>query len=244
MESDDVIKYISEQEATDVSYTQIGDSKHDTLIVSFSSNIHYGFERKKSLVNLRKEFPTFDILYMRNKDGWYVEKLNGIGNNINDTISFFNELFASYENVVLTGISMGGYASILFGSLCNATSVVAVNPQTNLSEMCFQMKTRKKPRFFESLKNIENLIINDAEVKKYREISDYINETTKYYVYSEGDSLYDTWSKKLRVLEKILHGDYHIEKLLKYPNISYKQLPIVKNLPFISEHLKKLILTP
>jgi hypothetical protein len=61
--------------------------------------------------------------------------------------------------VICLGVSSGGYAAILFGSLLNINHVIAFIPQT----------LRRN-------KNID---------EKYRDISKFINETTKYYLYGD-----------------------------------------------------------
>ena len=53
--------------------------------------MHYGFERKSSLLTLQEDRGDFDILYLRNKDKWYLGKLKGIGTNINHSLSFFKK---------------------------------------------------------------------------------------------------------------------------------------------------------
>ena len=113
---ENAIAYIEAQEATEISYVKIGNN-NKKLIVSFAGNRHGGFERKKSLIKLKYQRNDFDVLYLRNQNKWYLGGLNGIGKNINCTIAFLKKEFSKYDKVLCTGISAGGYASLLFGSL-------------------------------------------------------------------------------------------------------------------------------
>lgn len=218
---ENIIEYVNEIEKTDVSYVRVGHGESPNLIISYSSNIHTGFERKKSLVKLKCELNTFDIIYIRNPNGWYIGNLFNIGKDVSDTIKFLENVAKPYKNVVFTGFSMGGYASILFGSLLNIKRVVAVNPQIDLLGMCNQLQIRKKPRFFNPFKKIYNLITTNELAKKYADISRYINKNTEYIIYSDGDNQFHKWAKKLRAMEIALHGDYQVEKITQYDNVKW-----------------------
>jgi pimeloyl-ACP methyl ester carboxylesterase len=50
--------------------------------------------------------------------------------------------FAGYERVVFAGVSMGGYASLVFSSLVPGAHVVAINPQTTLDPDLVPWETR------------------------------------------------------------------------------------------------------
>ena len=95
---EDAMKYIEEQEATDISYVKIGDNSKN-LIVSFASNGHTGFDRKTSLMKLKYQRNNFDVLYLRDDCKWYLDGLNGIGENIDSTIAFLKKEFAQQEDV-------------------------------------------------------------------------------------------------------------------------------------------------
>ena len=65
--------------------------------------------------------------------------MDGLGENANDlyeTIDFIKNLISKkkYKNVYAIGSSAGGFAAILFGNLLNFTKVLAINPQTVLTE--------------------------------------------------------------------------------------------------------------
>ena len=65
---------------------------------------------------------------------WYHKGIKDITNNIFETVLYLNKIIedGNYEKVIFMGISAGGYAAILFGSLCNVSNVIAFIPQTIL----------------------------------------------------------------------------------------------------------------
>ena len=60
----------------------------------------------------------------------YHNGIVGISNNIDETLPHLQAQIAPYSNVIFLGVSSGGYAAILFGSLLNVKSVLAFIPQT------------------------------------------------------------------------------------------------------------------
>jgi esterase/lipase len=95
---------------------------------------------------------------------------------------------SGYKNVIFLGTSSGGYAAILFGSLLNVNSVVAFTPQTVRLD-----------------KNID---------EKYRDISQYINDSTNYYLYGD-----------LNVKnEKDTHHISHCDRISHHPNVYIKRV--------------------
>jgi hypothetical protein len=68
---------------------------------------------------------------------WYHKGIKEITNNIDDTVLYINNIIKSgnYNKVIFMGTSAGGYAAILFGSLCNnVNNVISFIPQTILKE--------------------------------------------------------------------------------------------------------------
>ena len=139
------LNYVQSEENIGKSFAYVNTGCKN-LVVSFgSANRHGGFDRKTSLCELKHTHGDLDILYLRdvkirnikNKKpegigNWYIGGLSGIGKNINHTIYFLKKIFEKYENVICMGTSMGGYASILFGSILNVNCVIVGNPQTDL----------------------------------------------------------------------------------------------------------------
>lgn len=101
------------------------------------------------------------IFYTDKQQRWYHNGLQGITNNIDETVIYLNTLIknGNYDKIIFMGTSAGGYGAILFGSLCNNINyVISFIPQTIL----------KKP-------------IN----LNYTNLKTIINENTKYIVYGD-----------------------------------------------------------
>jgi hypothetical protein len=77
-----------------------------------------------------------DLVFFTDKHQcWYHKGLDGITTNVDETVAYINNITSAgnYEKVIFIGTSMGGYAAILFGSLCNNVSnVISFIPQTKV----------------------------------------------------------------------------------------------------------------
>jgi hypothetical protein len=206
---ENAMKYINKQETTDISYVKIGND-NKKLIVSFTGNGNPYFQRKTSLMKLKYKRNDFDVLYLRNEDKWYLGGLNGIGKNINHTIAFLKKEFTKYDKVLCIGISAGGYASLLFGSLLNVNCVAATVAQTDL-QYCVDNLPDK-------LSEKQNLINRSKQCpatwSKYNKIVNVLNDVVSYNVYYKGDDV----CKKPR--DFVLHGDYHYDQIKDFPTVS------------------------
>lgn len=105
---------------------------------------------------------TCDLLFYIDKHQcWYHKGIEGITNNIDETIKYLNNKTNcyKYEKIIFMGTSAGGYASILFGSLCSRVNyVIGFIPQTIL----------------------ENPIDNT-----YSDLHNIINTNTKYILFGD-----------------------------------------------------------
>jgi len=100
-----------------------------------------------------------DLLFFIDKNQcWYHKGIQGITSDIDETVCYLNDIIkkGNYEKVIFMGTSSGGYAAILFGSLCNVHNVISFIPQTMLTSP-----------------------INP----KYSDLKSIINEKTKYLLY-------------------------------------------------------------
>ena len=131
----------------------------DTLIVTFAGydKTFGGIPRfvffnflETNFKNVSKQFYA-DVLSCSYHNGIY-----GVSKNIDQSVVFLRNAVKGYKNVIFVGISSGGYAAILFGSLLNISSVVAFVPQT-----------------------IKRKYVDE----KYRDLNTFINTQTKYYLY-------------------------------------------------------------
>ena len=101
------------------------------------------------------------IFYIDHHQCWYHKGIKNITDNIDETTLYLNNLIkdGNYQKTIFMGTSAGGYAAILFGSLCdNVDHVISFTPQTIL----------KKP-------------IN----LNYSDLKNIINKNTKYILYGD-----------------------------------------------------------
>lgn len=92
------------------------------------------------------------LFYVDRKQCWYHHGIQGVSTNIEETVKHLSNKIQGYKKVVFMGVSAGGYASILFGSLCNVSNVVAFVPRTNL---LFPVNP-----YYKNLKNFININTN------------------------------------------------------------------------------------
>ena len=147
--------------ATQSSY-KVNVVNSDTLVISFAGHdrIFGGIPRFEFVNFMDAHFKNISRHFYLDKHlNSYHQGIHEITNNIDETVDYLRTEIANYKNVICLGVSSGGYAAILFGSLLNVKYVLAFIPQT-----------------IRHNKNID---------EKYRDISIFINSTTKYYVYGD-----------------------------------------------------------
>lgn len=133
-----------------------------TLIVSFAGhNLKYGIVPKIEFSNfLNKHFSHIDTQYYVDSNcKCYHNGIEGITNNIDETVDYLKDKFKNYERVICLGTSAGGYAALLFGSLLKVDTVIAFIPPTILRRKTLD--------------------------EKYRDIKPYINTKTKYHLFGD-----------------------------------------------------------
>ena len=194
------------------------DNKSKNLIIAYASNIskfvnnESVFEFRRSLSNMNLDA---NFLFVRDDlKNWYLSKIAGVGNNITHSICFFKKYFDSHDKVITMGVSAGGFAALLFGSLLNADMVIAFNPQTDLDyaskicerawgvHMCPHLQRTSKLKTYEKYKNLKNIIAQ--------------NTTTKYYINTKSADTDDE-----------LHNYHHYENV-ETPSTSFFK-PSVKD---------------
>jgi hypothetical protein len=149
-------------------------NKNKNLIISFGGlALVFGgilpFEFLNYLSSIYKN--DCDLFFFIDKQQcWYHNGIKNITTNIGETILYINNIIknGNYEKVIFMGTSAGGYASILFGSLCNNVNyVVSFIPQTtikrpiNLKYSNLKKIINKKTKYIlygnKSIKNINDL---------------------------------------------------------------------------------------
>ena len=103
--------------------------------------------------------------YIDKNQCWYHKGIDGITKNIDDTVVYLNNIKYSknYKKVIFMGVSAGGYASILFGSLCNVSNVISFIPNTKYHNNMID------PRYYNLCTVINNktdyILYGDTNVK-------------------------------------------------------------------------------
>ena len=118
-------------------YTINNGNKH--LIICFGGRpLNFsGILPFEFLTYLSKIYPNIcDLIFFIDKNQcWYHRGIKDITNNIDETVLYLNNIIlkGNYDKVLFMGTSAGGYAAILFGSLCNnVDGVISFIPQTIL----------------------------------------------------------------------------------------------------------------
>ena len=200
------MEYIKQQEETDISYVKIGNGSKK-LIVSFSADDKNKFEGTKRFMRLKHEHMNFDVLYLRNPHNWYLGKLNGIGATMEETLKFLEKEFSEYDEVLCTGASSGGYASLLFGSILRVDNVIAFHPQTDL-----QYAIDNLPKKNINAINLRKLA--EAEPGRWDMYKDILNVLKKKCTLNT-DIRVIPWNTESRgkPADKILHCESHWDRI-------------------------------
>jgi hypothetical protein len=149
----------------------------------------------------------FDLLFYIDKNQCcYHKGIDGITNSIEETVIYLNNKIGNkYNKVIFMGVSAGGYASILFGSLCNnITNVISFIPKVKL---------------------------NNPINKNYSNLKNIINSNTKYILFGDLSikDIYDYHHiSQCEILENFINV-----KIFKNPSIDLKILRdtgVIKNL--------------
>jgi hypothetical protein len=101
------------------------------------------------------------LFYIDIHQCWYHKGIVDLTNNIDETVIYLNNkiINGNYNKVIFMGVSAGGYAAILFGSLCsNVTNIISYIPQT---------------------------ILKNAINKKYSNLKNIINQDRNYILYGD-----------------------------------------------------------
>ena len=163
------------------------------------------FELENTFSKPEFDIVTCDYLYIKDSPrpslggGWYInpnESVHGI-------LDFLIKQKKDYNKICATGISAGGFASILFGSLCKFDLVLAVDPQTIL----YDLETNEK-HF-----RVNNQKVNES----FLDCKLHINDVTKYFLYNNVSKKY----KECSLVEK-LHHKINSYRLRKFDNVFVK----------------------
>jgi hypothetical protein len=195
------------------------DIKSSILIISFAGQdrMYGGIQRFEFVNFLTKHFKDVDKhFYVDKHVNSYHEGIDGITKNIDETVEYLKKEISTYDKVILLGVSSGGYAAILFGSLLNVYAVLAFIPQTLRRE-----------------KNID---------EKYRDISRFIKNTTMYYLYGDSSNKNALCSHHISQCERIANRPN--VKIIKKHSFNLKEIRDSGELYSILEEIIKYPLFP
>lgn len=107
----------------------------DTLVIAFGgmAKVFGGILPFEFLKFMKHHFPTISkIFYIDHHGVWYHKGIRGVSHNIDSTVAHLRKKTMGYKRLVFIGVSAGGYAAILFGSLLGVDHVVSFIPQTHI----------------------------------------------------------------------------------------------------------------
>lgn len=135
--------------------------------------------------------------YIDKKQCWYHKGIEGITKNIEETVKYINNIIkkSNYKKILFMGVSAGGYASILFGSLCNINSVIAFIPRTKL---------------------------NNPIDKKYSDLKNIINNKTVYILH--GDLQVQDINNNHHISQCINLDSFKNVKIIKHKGLNMKKI--------------------
>jgi hypothetical protein len=173
------------------------------------------FEFKKFLLS---KFKCHFIFIRDINQTWYLNE--SIENSVTIIKSYIDKI--NYSKIITLGISMGGFASILFGTLLNVNNILAFCPQTFID-----FENRKKYRDTRWENIINKIYLKDIN-KNYYDLSllDFSKDTNIKIFYGKLDNLDKIHSLKLKDKNNIIieecEGDHSFFKILKDNNKLYE----------------------
>lgn len=189
-----------------MSELKIINENSENLIVSFGGmSLEMGGIPPFEFLNyLSKTYKDVDLIFYIDKNqAWYHKGIDGISTNIDETVDYLNNIInrKNYKKVIFMGTSAGGYASILFGSLCKISNVIAYIPRTKL---------------------IKPFINNEFVCEKYINLKSVINDKTKYLLCGNISENRKYHNHHISQCNNLLN--FKNVKLNKYKNLIMKEL--------------------
>jgi hypothetical protein len=172
--------------------------------------------------NVLKRFNTDILLIKDDKMSWYLCGLDGISKDVGETVEFIHKYTDKYKRLLFFGSSMGGFASILYGSLINHPNKVinAFGPQVDISPEMVEgnqwtikaVKERVHPFVSESDKKYMSLKFLEFSILEYR-----IPENT--FIHYCGSHVCDTHQSNMIGCHKMIYDcDIHSIAVWMYNN--------------------------
>lgn len=122
-----------------------------------------------SRIPTKSKFPNADIITIRDpNNGWFLNKINQIGDTFLETSRYIKKMIEPYTRVVFVGDNMNGFASILYGSYNQVAGVIATHAETQIS---FRVN------------NLYNMKERFVVLQPYLSAKKYISNSTNYYIH-------------------------------------------------------------
>jgi predicted esterase YcpF (UPF0227 family) len=172
------------------------------LIVCFSGNLNSKFMGGQLFEfhnYLSKTYTNVDLsFFIERHKCFYHMGIDGVTKTIDETALYLTQLInaKNYKHVIFMGCSAGGYASILFGSLCHVDTVIAFIPQTTYK--------------------------SGMTVSKYYDLKNVINKSTKYIVH--GDVLNIDKNDLHNIYECYNISEFKNVHIIEHKNLNMKKL--------------------
>jgi len=192
------------------------DGKPNLIVIFQSMNANLYNPENKNKFELENTFSRLDIdhadlLFIKDDTRPRDSKVGGFylhSESVNEICFDLSKLVRQYKKTLFTGLSAGGFASILFGSLCFVDVVAAINPQTTLYDF-------NDGSFVRDIIDIESAVDNSA----YYDYKPYINDVTKYYISKRAITKdYDDCS-----IDDKLHHTKMIEHINDFGNVYIRE---------------------
>ena len=109
------------------------------VIIGFGSKGQGIFSSEPEMSGTLTKVGTDCLFYRDFQQAWWSRGLMGLTADIPSTAEYLRRRVADlgYKRAVTTGVSMGGYAAILFGVLIGAERIIAFGPQTRIDRNVF-----------------------------------------------------------------------------------------------------------
>jgi len=191
------------------------EGKPNLIVVFQSMNTHLYSSENKNKFELENTFSRLnpehsDLLFVKDDTRPRDSKVGGFylhSESVEEICSDLSKLTRQYKKTLFTGLSAGGFASILFGSLCLVDVVVAINPQTTLYDFNDGSFARD---------HIDAEPFEDNSL--YYDCKPYINDVTKYYLSERAvTKSYCDCS----VIEKLHHVKMH-DHIREFQNVHFR----------------------
>lgn len=138
----------------------------DTVLIIFS---HIGYPAGKfAMSNALASIPATKIFVNCRDSAWYQQGVEGISSSIDETVSVLAELLKEINpaRVFTTGMSMGGYAALLFGLKLNCDAVLAFTAEVAIGQEHLRSFTLNKCKVYDhKYRSLANLVWQNTSTK-------------------------------------------------------------------------------